>query len=90
MANLEDFGKETYFEEHGYTWDPRIECYVNKEEWKIFSKYYIDDHSFDILLGNLKEESTSGHWKMYFNTESPIDMHNLHVHYGVTDGGVIK
>jgi hypothetical protein len=90
MANLEDFGKETYFEKHGYTWDPRIECYVNKAEWKIFSKHYIDDHSFDVLLVNLEEASTSGHWKFYFNTESPVDMHNLRVHYGVTDGGLIK
>jgi hypothetical protein len=90
MVNLEDVGKETYFEKHGYTWDPRIESYVNKEEWKIFSKEYIDDHSFDILLANLQEESSPGKWKIYFNTESPIDIHCLHKHYGVTKGGVIK
>ena len=52
MAHLEDFGKETYFEKNGYIWDARIEAYVNKEEWKIFSKEYIDDHSFDNLLSN--------------------------------------
>lgn len=84
MANLDDFGKETYFEKCGYTWDPRIESYVNKEEWKIFSKDYIDDHSFDILLVKLQEESNPGHWKTYFNTESSVDVHNLHKHYGVT------
>lgn len=90
MANLDDFGKETYLEKHRYTWDPRIESYVNKEEWKIFSKDYIDDHSFDILLANVQEESSSGQWKLYSNTESPIDVHNLHKHYGMTTGGVIK
>lgn len=90
MANLEDFGKETYFEKHGYTWDPRTECYVNKEEWKIFSKDYIDDHSFDILLGNFQEESDPGHWKFYLNTESEIDVHNIKKHYGVTIGEIIK
>ena len=84
MAELEDSGKETYFEKHGYTWDPRIECYVNKEEWKIFSKDYIDDHAFDILLVNLEEESSPGTWKFYYNTESPIDVRNLRKHYGVT------
>jgi hypothetical protein len=90
MANLEDIGKETYFEKHGYTWDPRIECYVNKEEWKIFSKDYIDDHSFEILLVNLKEEPSPGKWKFYFDTESPIDVHNLRKHYGVIAADIIK
>ena len=45
MAHLEDFGKETYFERIGYVWDARIEAYVSKAEWKMFSKEYIDDHS---------------------------------------------
>jgi hypothetical protein len=82
MGYLEDFGKETYFQEHGYTWEPKFESYVNKEDWKIFSKEYIDDHSFDILLANFEEEPTPGHWKIYTNTESPVDIHNVHRHYG--------
>ena len=86
MANLEDFGKQTYFKNHGYTWDSRIEGYVNKEEWKIFSKDYIDDHSFDTLLANLQEAPIVGQWKVYFNTESPTDVHNIQRHYGVTLG----
>ena len=86
MANLEDFGKETYFEKHGYTWDARIEAYVNKQEWKIFSKDYIDDHSFDVLLSNLQEPNNPNHWKIYFNTESPLDVHNVQRHYGVGIG----
>ena len=90
MGNLEDFGKETYFEEHGYTWDSRFEIYVNKEEWKIFGKDYIDDHSFDVLLANLKEEPTLGHWKFYFNTESSSDIHSLGKHFGVKPGMNIK
>ena len=90
MGNLEDFGKETYFEEHGYTWDGRFEIYVNKVEWKIFSKDYIDDHSFDVLLVNLEEEPTPGHWKFYYNTESPLDIHNLGKHFGVKSGVDVK
>lgn len=86
MANLEDFGKETYFEKQGYTWDARIEAYVNKQEWKIFSKDYIDDHSFDTLLTNLQEQHSANRWKIYFNTESPLDVHNVHRHYGVGIG----
>jgi hypothetical protein len=82
MANLEDFGKQTYFENHGYTWDHRYEAYINKEEWTIFTKNYIDDHAFDILLANFNEESTPNHWKIYSNTESEIDIHNIHKHYG--------
>lgn len=84
MTHLEDFGKESYFEKHGYTWDARIEAYVNKAEWKIFSKDYIDDHSFDTLLSNLQEQNSPNHWKMYFNTESELDVHNIHKHYGVS------
>jgi len=86
MAHLEDFGKETYFEKHGYTWDVRIESYISKAEWKIFSKEYIDDHSFDTLLSNLQEEPSPNRWKIYFNTESPLDVHNVHKHYGVSIG----
>ena len=82
MANLEDFGKETYFEEHGYTWEERYESYVNREEWKVFHKDYIDDHSFDLLLINLREETSPGIWKVYDNTESPIDIHSIKKHYG--------
>ena len=82
MANLEDFWKQTYFENHGYTWDHRYEAYINKEEWKIFTKNYIDDHPFDILLAKFSEESTPNHWKIYSNTESEIDIHNIHKHYG--------
>jgi hypothetical protein len=86
MANLEDFGKETYFEKHGYIWDVRIEAYVNKEEWKIFAKGYIDDHSFDTLFSNLQEAPSLNQWKIYFNTESPMDVRNVHNHYGVSAG----
>jgi len=90
MANLEDFGKETYFEDHGYTWDGRFDIYVNKDQWKIFGKDYIDDHSFDVLMVNLKEEPTPGHWKFYFNTESPLDIHTLGKHYAVSAGMKVK
>jgi hypothetical protein len=86
MGNLEDFGKETFFEKHGYRWDPRIEAYVNREEWKIFSKEYIDDHSFDTLLSKLREEHGPNQWKIYFNTEAPMDIRQVHKHYGVTLG----
>ena len=86
MAHLEDFGKETYFEKQGYTWDARIEAYVSKAKWKIFAKENIDDHSFDTLLFNLQEELRPNQWKMYFNTESPLDVHNVHKHYGVSIG----
>ena len=83
MANLEDFGKQTYLEEHGYTWDVRYEAYVNKEDWKMFHKDYLDDHSFDIILVDLGEEPHPGHWKLYVNNESSMDMHNINKHYGL-------
>jgi len=83
MANLEDYGKETYLEKHGYTWDARVESYVNKNEWKLFSKDFIDDHSFDKILAGLNEEPSEGVWKFYINHESPTDVHNMRKHYGV-------
>lgn len=83
---LEDIGKETWFEKHGYRWDDRIDAFVNKDHWKIFSKYYIDDHSFDTLLANIEDGITPNQWKVYFNTESPADVHNVHAHYGVAYG----
>lgn len=86
MTNLEDFGKQTYFETHGYVWDARTQAYVNKEAWKIFSKDYIDDHPFDTLLANLQEGTVPNQWKIYCNVESSLDMHNIHKHYGLTIG----
>ena len=83
MANLEDFGKETYFKEHGYTWDSRYEAYVNREDWKMFHKDYIDDHSFDTILVNLRQEPRPGQWKLYVNNESSLDIHNINKHFGL-------
>ena len=91
MANLEDYGKETYFETHGYTWDPRIESYVNKETWKIFSKAYLDDHPFEIIKGNLEEPSQPGNWQIYANIEAPDEVHTIRKHFGLTvEGAIIK
>ena len=48
------------------------------------SKEYIDDHSFDTLLSNFQEEPSLNQWKVYFNIESPLDIHNVHKHYGLS------
>jgi hypothetical protein len=37
--------KKPILKKIGSVWDARIEAYVNKAEWKMFSKEYIDDHS---------------------------------------------
>ncbi|MGD8568066.1 MAG: hypothetical protein PVJ39_08255 [Gammaproteobacteria bacterium] len=90
MAHLEDYGKEKYFEENGYIWDERFEIYINKAQWKIFSKDYIDDHSFDVLITSLEEQPTPNHWKYYYNTEFESDVHATHKHFGVRAGMRIK
>ena len=90
MGNLEDAGKQSYFEEQGYEWDPRIKCYVNKDKWKIFAKDYIDDHSFDQLLADFEQPVNPGQWQYYFNTESESDIHNVRKHYGVVVGEPVK
>jgi hypothetical protein len=41
----------------------------------------IDDHSFDILLANLSEESIPNHWKIYSNTVSEIAINSIYKHY---------
>lgn len=84
MGHLDDIGKENYFEKHGYEWVPRFEAYINREQWKVFTRDYINDHSFDTLLVNLEEAPVSGQWTIYTNTESEDDIHNLHRHYGTT------
>jgi hypothetical protein len=85
MGHLEDAGKESYFEKHGYDWVPSLESYVSHEQWKVFTRNYIDDHSFDTLLAHLNEEPLIGQWKIYANTESEVDIHTVNKHYGITD-----
>lgn len=82
MGNLLDIGKETYLQEQGYKWVPEFESYVNREKWKIFTRTYLDDHSFETILVKLAEEPNSGHWQIYESTESEVDIHNVRRHYG--------
>ena len=82
MGHLEDIGKETYLQNHGYTWDERYDVYLNKEQWKMFSKEYIEYQPFDTLLLNLDDEVTPDHWKIYTISESEEDVHNMRIHYG--------
>ena len=84
MGHMEAFGKEFHFEKIAYLWDTRNEAYISKGEWQIFSKDSIDDHSFDALLSSFQEEPSSNQWKLYFNTESPLDVHYVRKHHGVS------
>lgn len=80
--HLEDIGKESYFENRDYKWDETYEVYLNRDQWKIFSKEYIEFQPFDTLMANLEEEVVSGHWKFYTIKESEEDLHNMRQHYG--------
>lgn len=84
MGNLLDIGKETYMQEHGYEWVPQFDAYINHEQWKVFTRPYLDDQSFETILAHLAEEPVTGQWKIYTNTESEVDIHNIHKHYGAT------
>ena len=83
MGYLVDIGKETYIKEQGYTWEHQFDAYVSHENWKIFTRTYLDDHSFETILARLADEPTVGHWRIYTSTESEADIHNIHRHYGV-------
>jgi len=82
MGHLEDIGKETYLQNQGYTWDERYQVYLNREQWKIFSKEYIEYQPFDTLLINLEDDITPDHWKIYSIGETEEDLHNMRIHYG--------
>jgi hypothetical protein len=84
MGKLVDSGKESYFENKGYTWESSIDSYVNREQWKVFKREYIDDHHFDTLLADLEEPPLEGQWKIYSNTESEEELHTIKKHYGAT------
>lgn len=82
MGYLEDIGKETYMQEQGYEWIETYEAFISHEKWKIFTRNYIEDHSFDTLCTKLAEESIEGRWQVYANSESEVDIHNIHKHFG--------
>lgn len=82
MGQLLDIGKETYIYDQGYRWVPEYDAYINRERWKIFTRSYLDDHPFETILSKLADEPTIGHWQIYANTESEVDIHNIHLHYG--------
>lgn len=82
MGHLLDVGKETYIKEQGYEWVPEYDSYVSREQWKIFTRSYLDDHSFETILARLADEPTVGQWQIYTSTESEADIHNIHRHYG--------
>ena len=84
MGHLLDIGKETYMQEQGYTWSPEFDAYISHEKWKIFTRNYLDDHSFEIIVARLGEEPHIGQWQIYESTESEVDIHNIHRHYGTT------
>lgn len=82
MGYLLDIGKETYLQEHGYTWAPEYDAYIHRDQWKIFTRSYLDDHAFETILARLGEAAVPGQWQIYTSTESEVDIHNIHKHYG--------
>ncbi len=84
MGHLLDIGKETYMQEQGYEWVPEFDAYINHAQWKVFTRPYLDDHSFDNILARLAEDPVVGQWRIYTNAESEVDIHNIHKHYGAT------
>ncbi len=82
MGHLLDFGKETYIQQQGYEWASEFDAFVNRDQWKLFTRAYLDDHSFETIVARLKEEPAPGQWRIYSSTESEVDIHNIHRHYG--------
>jgi hypothetical protein len=85
MSHLEDIGKDTYMQEQGYEWVKAYEAYIHRQQWKVFSRNYLEDHSFDDICAKLAEAPVEGKWRVYSNTESEVDIHNIHKHYGAAD-----
>lgn len=83
MGYLQDIGKETYMNEQGYEWVEKYESFISHERWKVFTRNYLEDHSFDEICASIAQPSTEGKWQVYTNTESEVDIHNIHKHFGV-------
>jgi len=84
MGHLQDIGKETYMLEQGYEWVEKYEAFVSHERWKVFTRNYLEDHSFEEIVASLAQAPTEGKWQVYTSRESETDIHNIHKHYGAT------
>lgn len=84
MGHLLDIGKETYMQERGYSWAPEFDAFISHEQWKVFTRPYLDDHTFETILAKLAEGPVVGQWQIYANSESEVDIHNIHKHYGTS------
>lgn len=84
MAHLEDIGKESYMQEQGYEWVEAYEAFISHAQWKIFSRNYLEDHTFDTIRAKLAQAPVEGKWQVFSNTEAEVDLHNIHKHYGAT------
>lgn len=82
MGHLLDIGKESYLQEQGYEWVPEFDAYIKREQWKMFTREYLDDHSFETILAGLADEPKIGQWHIYASAESEVDIHTIHRHYG--------
>jgi hypothetical protein len=84
MSHLEDIGKETYLQQQGFEWIDAYEAFVHRDQWKIFRRDYLEDHSFDSICEKIAEAPMVGRWQIYSNKEADIDLHTIHKHYGAT------
>ncbi len=80
-GTLLDIGKETYMQEKGYEWVSKFDAYINHGQWKIFTRTYLDDHTFDDILVRLEDEPVSGQCDLRRHRIRG-DIHNIRRHYG--------
>lgn len=54
----------------GYTYNFNREVYVNREDKKVFSLEFVEDHAQPELRQKIAEQNVSG-WRFYFKASPP-------------------
>ena len=66
-----DQEKKQKLAEAGYEFDADLQCYVNRQDGKIFSKAWVEEKNLNTVLISLSLPHSPTAWKLHLNPDQP-------------------